>query len=183
MVARGRYGKKIFPACTFRIHDPFTTVSIFQTGKIVITGSNRSDKALLAANIICQQLQKLGVYTESHNFRLENVVGSAALGYSLNLHMFYYDFKDRFEVKIHHRDVFPGLQIWPNPGADSEIVFILFASGAIVISGAKSEEQFYETYNKMKHVFPLYRLGNEYRQLTADEQNTVHTRNSKKRKK
>lgn len=181
-VCYGRLGPEIFPAVTFRIYKPYTTVSTFQTSKVVITGSNRSDKALLACYIISREIhKKLGIYTSVNNFRLENVVGSLALGYALNIDLFYADYNKKLQVEVYKRDVFPGLQIWPSP--KSKIVFILFASGAVVISGAKSEEQFYATYEQMKDVFPKYRLGHEHRQMTDDDILTIKTRNLKKRKK
>lgn len=169
----GRYARDIFTAVSFRLMNPFTTVSLFDSGQEVITGATNYMDALLAANQIVYQLwRKTGIVANLYNLGLQNVVGSLALGYRLNLDLFYYH--NKMECS-YDPEFFPGLHYSPK---HSKVVLMLFTSGAMVITGAVNVDHLYEVYERLKDMFPKYKLGEE--QLQMDE-GARKTRRKRKR--
>jgi TATA-box binding protein (TBP) (component of TFIID and TFIIIB) len=51
---KGRYGSAMFPAASFRFLDPFVTLSVFEEGKVVVTGTDDFLEALRAIHLLCR---------------------------------------------------------------------------------------------------------------------------------
>jgi transcription initiation factor TFIID TATA-box-binding protein len=151
---KGRYGPSKFPAVSFRSFRPFVTLSVFARGKVVITGTDDFQQALLAVHIFCRLLHReLNIDARFVDFGRQNMVGSLALGYGLDLPRLYRDFQRNRKNKVQYHETFPGLRYWPGEDEGLEydqkkIVLILFSSGAVVIAGAKSKETMVETVNR-----------------------------------
>jgi transcription initiation factor TFIID TATA-box-binding protein len=162
---RGRYGRSMFPAASFRFARPFVTLSVFEEGKMVITGTDDFQEALRAAHMFCRLLwKKMDIDARFVDFRRQNMVGSLALGYGLDLPRLYRDFQRDRHKKVQYHETFPGLRYWP--GEDEQLsydqkrlVLILFTSGAVVISGAKSKQQIIDTVTVAIPKLEPYRLA------------------------
>jgi len=152
-IMRGRYKKKGFPAASFRHLYPFCTFSLFRKGKGVFTGLSCPEEAVLASILFAT---RLGMYINEEirvkDFKCENIVGSLALGHSVDLEAL--DNSLQMSTRLTHEyvpDAFPGLQMWI-PVDQSDVVVIVFDSGALVIAGAKTHEQLH----RAAHVAQAY---------------------------
>ena len=70
---------------TMKLRHPYTTASIWSSGKITCTGANSEDQARVAARRFARQLQKLGFNTRFKNYRVVNVLGTVTLPFAINI--------------------------------------------------------------------------------------------------
>lgn len=170
----GRYAPSRFPAPSFRSIDFYgklSTLSLFKSGKCVFPGLKQKDNALLAQHSFCDRLESFYA-TKIHvtKFKLENIVGSMALGRLVDLDKLDAYLSNlpkngnRGYPRITHEYVpntFTGLQLWwvrglAAPEADetrqrnkggksgpkeSKVVLIVFDRGTVVIAGARVYEE------------------------------------------
>jgi len=167
------YNPKRFAAVTVRLKDPKTTALVFASGKIVCTGSKCLNAARLAVlkyvKLIQDAIQgSLRVY----NFEVQNMVASAYVGTGLSLDRCcrLYPNESSYEPEL-----FPGL-VFRQHG--SAVVFLLFLSGRIVITGAKTEDQIHGAYAKMYGKLMECR---EMKTVTKDEEHQLSRKKSTRR--
>ncbi len=129
----GEYEPKRFPGLIYRITEPKVAALIFSTGKIVCTGAISIEEVQLAIGKILERLREAGVeITEpSEEPIVQNIVATADLEAELNL--------DALATSLdnveYEPEQFPGLV---HRMSKPKVVFLLFGSGKIVITGAKS---------------------------------------------
>ena len=70
---------------TMKLRRPYTTASIWSSGKITCTGANSEDQARIAARRFARTLQKLGFNTRFCNYRVVNVLGTVTLPFAINI--------------------------------------------------------------------------------------------------
>lgn len=139
------YDPQRFAAMTMRLCSPKTTALAFGSGNMVCTGSKSDAECLLACRKYTRLLQQANVRVCFHKFRVQNIVASATVGKPLKL----------LEMSRVHGahvgyepEMFPGLTLRiMNP----RVVFLLFRSGKVVITGAKNIKEINETYLKVYH--------------------------------
>ena len=132
-----------FAAATFRIRSPRTTCLLFASGNMVITGSSNEHESRLAARKYCSVLQRCGLKVMFKDFGIQNIVASAYVGFTINLQ----DIADQFSpYTSYDPDLFPGLVF---RSISPKLVFLIFRSGKIVITGAKKNEEIAVTYNSL----------------------------------
>jgi transcription initiation factor TFIID TATA-box-binding protein len=134
-VRNAEYNPSRFAAIIMRIKDPKTTALIFSTGKIVCTGGKSEEESRLAARKYAKIIFKLGYKDiQFKDSKIQNIVGSIDVGFKIKLesliakHMLFCSYEP---------ELFPGLiyrMIQP------KVVFLIFFSGRIVLTGAKSKE-------------------------------------------
>lgn len=87
----GRLGFKIFPATNSLCHQTGgVSVSVFDSGQVVISGSRTSNQALITAWMLCCALNEAlcRVDLRPRNFNHQNVVYSCALGCRIDMESF-----------------------------------------------------------------------------------------------
>jgi len=85
-----------------------------------------------------------------YNFVIQNVVASAKLPHLVNLAIL----RDRLGACASYEpELFPGMVYRPS---DTHLVFLIFSSGRIVITGAKHEEQVHVEFKRMKQTFASF---------------------------
>ncbi|KAG8042628.1 hypothetical protein G9C98_005262 [Cotesia typhae] len=62
---------------TMKLRRPYTTASIWSSGKVTCTGAETEHEAKVAARRIARSLQKLGFKVRFNNFRVVNVLGTS----------------------------------------------------------------------------------------------------------
>ena len=141
-----------FAAATFRIRSPRTTCLLFASGKMVITGSANEHQSRLAARKYVAVLQRCGLKVMFKAFSIENIVATAYVGFTINLQ----DIADNFSpYTSYDPDLFPGLVF---RSISPKLVFLIFRSGKIVITGAKKNEEIAVTYNSLfKNIIKKHR--------------------------
>lgn len=137
------YNPKRFAALIMRIRVPRTTALIFSSGKMVCTGAKSENESKLAARKYARIIQKLGFKAKFLDFKIQNIVGCADIQFSVRLEMLQ-NYHSNF--CSYEPEIFPGLIYrMLNP----KVVLLVFVSGKVVITGAKTREEIYEAFNNL----------------------------------
>jgi len=139
------YNPSKFAAATVRIREPRTTALIFASGKMVCTGAKTEMEARLASRKYVRVLQRFHVPVSFRDFEIQNIVASTYLGRTMRL----MELSQQFGAYVSYEpDLFPGLVFrTTNP----KLVFLIFRSGKVVITGAKSRKDIDNTYGRLYH--------------------------------
>jgi len=114
-----------------------TSALIFLSGRIVITGVRRSEDVSVTLQNLLNILKEAGITClDTPQVKVTNMVCSYNLGYTLNLNRVVVTLMDSEDVE-YEPEVFPGLVCRIS---EPKIVFLLFSSGKIIITGGKKIE-------------------------------------------
>ena len=161
-----------FAAMTIRIQNPKTTALTFSSGNMVCTGSKNIHESLLACRKYTRLLQDAGIKVCFKDFHIQNIVASAGVPFPLKLHQLA---SDHGPYVSYEPTLFPGAVLRvENP----KVVFLLFRSGKVVITGAKDIEQIRNAFLCIYEPFILKYRDQE--DLTTSS--SSYRMNSKKRR-
>ncbi|XP_046920131.2 uncharacterized protein LOC124500135 [Dermatophagoides farinae] len=145
-VRNAEYNPKRFCAVIMRIFEPRTTAMLFASGKIVVTGAKNERLACLACRKYGRIVQKLGYDVKFSEFKVQNIVSTVDMKFPIRLD----------KLAIYHGqfctydpDFFPALiyrMVRPRT------VLLIFVSGKLIITGARSRTEMMET---MEHIGPV----------------------------
>ncbi len=124
-----------FAAGTVRLTNPRTTALVFGSGNVVLTGGKTAADARLAGRMVVNIFQRSGLRVSFSNFRVQNIVASTGLDAPIKLRELHHDFA---AYSSYENSLFPGLVFRLR---SPKIVFLLFRSGRLVVTGAKNEAQ------------------------------------------
>ena len=137
------YRPEQFPGLVFRLKRPKTATLIFNSGKMVCTGAKSEKEARRAVMRVIKELKKSGIIIISKpELKIQNIVASASLGGMIDLEKAAYT----LEKTMYEPEQFPGL-IYRM--AEPKVVILLFASGKLVCTGAKREQDVFEAVGKL----------------------------------
>ncbi|MFN4336041.1 MAG: TATA-box-binding protein [Candidatus Nitrosocaldus sp.] len=132
-----------FPGLVFRLKAPKTATLIFSSGKMVCTGSKSEEQAIKAVKTVVSRLRKAGIEIENEPIiEIQNIVASASLGGKIHLEQA----ARVLPRSMYEPEQFPGLI---HRMLDPKTVILLFASGKLVCTGAKKEEEVYRAVNNL----------------------------------
>ena len=137
------YRPEQFPGLVFRLKRPKTATLIFNSGKMVCTGAKSEKEARGAIMKVVKELKKGGIIIISKpDLKVVNIVASASLGGMIDLE------KAAFTLgkTMYEPEQFPGLIYRMD---DPKVVILLFASGKLVCTGAKKEQDVYDAVQKL----------------------------------
>jgi len=139
------YNPQRFAAMTMRLKSPKTTALAFGSGNMVCTGSKNIAECLLACRKYTRILQNAGVKVCFHKFKVQDIVASVSVNFPLKL----YEMSKEHGANVSYEpELFPGLVLRITK---PKVVFLLFRSGKIVITGAKNMQEINSTYTKVFH--------------------------------
>ena len=137
------YRPEQFPGLVFRLKRPKTATLIFSSGKMVCTGAKSEKEARRAVMKVVKELKKGGIIIISKpEMKIQNIVASGGLGGMIDLEKAAYT----LEHAMYEPEQFPGL-IYRM--AEPKVVILLFASGKLVCTGAKKEQDVYDAVDKL----------------------------------
>ena len=146
------YRPKRFPGLVFRLKRPKTATLIFSTGKMVCTGAKSEKLARSAVRKVVRELKKQDVIIlKNPEIVVQNIVASANLHGKIDLETA----ADVLDNVMYEPEQFPGLIYRMS---DPKTVILLFSSGKLVCTGAKSEDMVYEAVGKVYGVLRNYGL-------------------------
>jgi len=131
------YRPKRFPGLVFKLKRPKTATLIFSTGKMVCTGARSEKESRRAVATVVKELKKGGIIIISKpDLKVVNIVASARLGGKIDLE------KAVFTLgkAMYEPEQFPGLIYRMD---EPKVVILIFASGNLVCTGAKKEQDIY----------------------------------------
>jgi len=126
------YEPEQFPGLVHHLDEPKAAALIFGSGKIVCTGAKSIEEATLAIHRTIDKIRSAGIEINTEpEIVVQNVVATANLNAELNL--------DAIAIALDNTEYkpeqFPGLVYRME---DPKVVLLLFGSGKIVCTGAKS---------------------------------------------
>ncbi|XP_062350965.1 TATA box-binding protein-like 2 [Cinclus cinclus] len=142
------YNPKRFAAVIMRIREPRTTALIFSSGKMVCTGAKSEEQSRLAARKYARVVQKLGFPAKFLDFKIQNMVGSCDVRFPIRLEGLVLTHQ---QFSSYEPELFPGLvyrMVKPR------IVLLIFVSGKVVLTGAKTRSEIYEAF---ENIYPILR--------------------------
>lgn len=131
------YEPEVFPGLIYRIENPKTALLLFKSGKANCTGGKNLDDVRESVDIVARKLLEGGVSVERHpEITVQNMVAVCDLGAEINL------VNVAISLNLEHVEYepeqFPGLVYRLE---DPKVVCLLFASGKMVLTGAKNPEE------------------------------------------
>lgn len=137
------YHPEQFPGLVFRLKAPKTATLIFSSGKMVCTGAKSESQAFKAVNTVVQKLRKGGIDIKNEAvIDIQNIVASASLGGRVKLE----EAALTLPRSMYEPEQFPGLI---HRMLEPKTVILLFASGKLVCTGAKKEQEVYQAVNNL----------------------------------
>lgn len=112
---------------TMKLRRPYTTASIWSSGKITCTGSTSEDQAKVAARRFARCLQKLGFKARFGNFRVVNVLGTCSMPFAIKITAF----SERHKEADYEPELHPGVTYkLKKPKATLKI----FSTGSVTVT-------------------------------------------------
>jgi len=146
------YHPEQFPGLVFRLKVPKTATLVFRTGKMVCTGSTSEELAVKAVNIVVTKLRKGGIKIKKDAvITVQNIVSSINLGGKISLE------KAARTVprSMYEPEQFPGVI---HRMIDPKTVILIFASGKLVCTGAKTKKDVYRSVHNLHSMLEEKRL-------------------------
>jgi transcription initiation factor TFIID TATA-box-binding protein len=137
------YRPEQFPGLVFRLKRPKTATLIFNSGKMVCTGAKSEQEARRAVMTVVKELKKGGIIIISKpDLKVVNMVASASLGGRIDLEQAV----GALGKAMYEPEQFPGLIYRMD---EPKVVILIFASGNLVCTGAKKEQDVYDAVHKL----------------------------------
>ncbi len=145
-IPAAKYNPDRFSGLTLRITSPKATAHFFSTGKLVCLGTASLEQLQEAGKSFSRILILLGYNAKFTEFAVKNMVGSCDAGFRINLEELVDNYGGIFEPEM-----FPALQY-----SMDNITLLIFHSGKIIATGAKSKEAIDKVYDKILPVLMNY---------------------------
>ncbi|MHA1396341.1 MAG: TATA-box-binding protein [Candidatus Heimdallarchaeaceae archaeon] len=145
------YNPETFPGLILKIKKPKISSLVFSSGKLVLTGAKSTNMVHEGVQQMIKILRSVGTkITEEPEIIVQNIVASGHFNHrTINLELAAL----WLEHSMYEPEQFPGL-IYRL--AEPKTVLLLFQSGNLVCTGAKTEEQFRQavenTYNTLDEI-------------------------------
>ena len=137
------YRPEQFPGLVFRLKRPKTSTLIFHSGKMVCTGARSEKEARRAIMNVVKEMKSGGIIIIGKpELKIQNIVASASLGGKIDLEQAV----GALGRTMYEPEQFPGLIYRMD---EPRVVILLFVSGRLVCTGAKSEQDVYDAVHKL----------------------------------
>jgi transcription initiation factor TFIID TATA-box-binding protein len=137
-IKNAEYNPTRFQAVIMRISQPRATSLLFRSGKLIVTGAKTQHESLNAAKKFIAILQKVGCAVALNDFKIQNITATLDLGFPIRLEGFLYSHAAN---STYEPELFPGLVYRMT---SPKIVLLIFVSGKIVLTGAKTTDAIVE---------------------------------------
>jgi len=141
-----KYNPEEFPGLVLHFEDPKTATLLFSSGKVICTGAKKMGDVDTTMQKLIGKIQKVGIsVTKTPEMKTQNIVASADLKKDLQLSTIA---KGLLVQNVEYEpEQFPGLVYRMD---DLGAVVLLFSSGKIVCTGAKTVENVSNVIERMK---------------------------------
>ena len=137
------YRPERFPGLVLRLRRPKTAMLIFHSGKMVCTGAKSERDSRRAVMTVIRELKRSGIIIIGKPVvTVVNIVASASLGGMIDLEQAAYI----LGRTMYEPEQFPGLI---HRMDEPKVVILLFASGNLVCTGARKEQEVYAAVHKL----------------------------------
>jgi len=137
------YRPEQFPGLVFRLRRPKTATLIFSSGKMVCTGAKSGRESRRAIMKVVREMKKVGIIILGKpSVKVVNIVASVSLGGKVDLEKAVMT----LGKTMYEPEQFPGLIYRMD---EPKVVILIFASGNLVCTGAKKEQDVYDAVHKL----------------------------------
>ena len=137
------YRPEQFPGLVFRLRRPKTATLIFSSGKMVCTGAKSGRESRRAIIKVVREMKKVGIIILGKpSVKVVNIVASASLGGKVDLEKAVMT----LGKTMYEPEQFPGLIYRMD---EPKVVILIFASGNLVCTGAKKEQDVYDAVHNL----------------------------------
>ena len=144
----------IFPGAVFRLQNPKSATLLFRTGKMVCTGTKSEKLAREAVKKVVQSLRSKKIKIKKDAVvTIQNIVASVNLGGKIHLEQT----ARTLPRSMYEPEQFPGVI---HRVVDPKTVILIFASGKLVCTGAKTEKDVIRTVNNLHTTLEEKKLMN-----------------------
>lgn len=150
------YNPRRFAALIMRVREPKTTALIFASGKLVVTGAKDEESSLRAARKYARIIQQVQPESQRsrvgcRDFHVQNVVASVDVRFPIRLEGLLH----AHGMFAHYEpELFPGL-VYKHQ--QPRVTLLIFVSGKVVLTGAKTPKQIHDTFQSMWPVLQQFR--------------------------
>ncbi|MFC7078184.1 TATA-box-binding protein [Haloarcula halophila] len=136
-----------YPGAYVRLEDVEPLITVYRTGKYIITGSTSEEEAYHCRRRFLELLSDRGVLDTPDDkwFSMQNYVCTGELDQVQNLNALAIGLG--LEYTEYEPEQFPGLVFRPD---DHPVVILIFASGKVVVTGAKDIDAAEEAFQSLK---------------------------------
>jgi transcription initiation factor TFIID TATA-box-binding protein len=133
------------PVAYIREHEGGSLVTVYESGSYHISGAESIDDAEDTRDWFVGELERMSVEGVNSTFEVKNVVVVGDLGKSIDL--------NRLSIQLglerveYEPEQFPGLVFRPE---EAEDVYLIFASGRVVIPGSPSPKDGFRALDRLK---------------------------------
>lgn len=137
------YDPDQFPGAIFRLRNPRTATLIFRTGKMVCTGATSEELSIKAVNMVVQKLRKAKIKIKNNPIvKIQNIVSAINLGGRISIE----HAARTLPRSIYEPEQFPAVI---HRMLDPKTVTLIFATGKLVCTGARHEEEIRRSVNQI----------------------------------
>lgn len=130
---------------TMKIRTPYTTASMWSSGKVTCTGATSEETAKLAARRYARILQKLGFRVKFMNYRVVNVLGTCTMPFAIKLIPFS---QSNRPIASYEPELHPGVTYKIK---DLKATLKIFSTGSITVTAPSVAN----VQQAIEHIFPL----------------------------
>lgn len=142
------YRPEVFPGLPFKLKNPKSCTLLFDTGRMVCTGTKGEREARRAILEVVRELREAGIVIRGEpEFAIQNIVASVDLGGAIiDVEELVYA-AHRLGIRVMYEpEQFPGAIYRME---DPKVVFLIFSTGKLVCVGAKREEEVYRAVENL----------------------------------
>lgn len=149
------YDPDKYPGIYLRFDEDAPLITIYRTGKFIVTGAKSEEEAYLYRDRFLEHLSEMGVDTDPGNtsFKIQNYVLVADLGQKQNLEALAIGLG--LEQTEYEPEQFPGLVYRPT---DYNCVLLIFSSGKTIIAGVTDKEEAKNVFSNLENQLDDYEL-------------------------
>lgn len=141
-----KYDEENYPGLYVQLTEGIPMVTLYRTGSYHISGAESEDALQETRELLLERLENLGIgLSDANGFSVRNVVCVGNLKQSLNLNSIATQLG--LENIEYEPEQFPGLVYRPD---SFDVVFLLFASGKVVITGYPSVSVSSEAFSNLQ---------------------------------
>lgn len=146
-----RYDPEKYPGMYLRFAEGAPLITVYRTGKYIITGASSKEESYTLRDRFLKLLSKLGVIDLPADdwFSIQNYVCTGEIGEAQNLNAL--AIKLGLEKTEYEPEQFPGLIYRPS---SYDCVMLVFATGKIVITGARELETAERAFEELRETLP-----------------------------
>lgn len=130
---------------TMKIRQPYTTASMWSSGKVTCTGATSEETAKLAARRYARILQKLGFRVKFMNYRVVNVLGTCTMPFAIKLIPFS---QSNRAIASYEPELHPGVTYKIK---DLKATLKIFSTGSITVTAPSVAN----VQQAIEYIFPL----------------------------